>query len=284
MLKYTSFFAVLIVVLITADGPADAPGQEPKKDPPKVAKAVPPKTAPAKAAPKKKPPRKKVKADPPFFRVPEKVEAKVEDGFAYIVVETNLPDDPNTIEDDVIVKARKTLRERIPILEVKAGHPDGQLKETATRTWVVSTAAPGEYLVEFNLPIRRAPECLVVITGKAPQPPPDGDEGADDGKDDKQPDEGDDPPPAADVAGVVVIADATDLEAADLQLGETWINIKKYVKTARWFAPGAKGSEPYVDAAKAVGLPAVLLFNDKGNLIRTVKLPATDAAFKELVD
>jgi len=148
--------------------------------------------------------------------------------------------------------------------------------DESTRLFFWQAKTAGLYLVEAS---DEAKDVFVKVTvGKIP--PSDNDN--DDGNDDGQPINP--PAPKQKVGGVVIVEEKDDFtHAKAIQKSSTWANMKTFVKDAKWFDDDQPAAAPFATAARAAGLPAILLFDQSGNLIETRPLPQTEAELLELV-
>lgn len=89
------------------------------------------------------------------------------------------------------------------------------------------------------------------------------------------------------VRGVLVIQqkDKADPLANAILMSETWRNIRTTIdsKNAFWMDADQERAKTYLPAARRAGLPAVLLFNEKMELLEVRRLPKTESEFAELL-
>jgi len=140
------------------------------------------------------------------------------------------------------------------------------------------TAPPGHYsihvdYVDFKKELWGSASATVSIVGEGPQPIPPG------------PGPAPPPVPTQKMAWAVVIEQAeqrTYQQAAVLNDAAMWDRLR--AKGHKWRIYDADNppaaSKGFVAAAKAVGMPALLIVSDAGKLIEVMKMPETTAEFE----
>jgi len=122
----------------------------------------------------------------------------------------------------------------------------------------------------------------VLKAAKKKDPPPDEDD--DEEKTEPKPD----PKPNANIGAVVVIEqrDKLDEAARNIRMSDAWRKLsttKDIVKKASWYDVDNPEASEYVAAAREAGLPAILLFDEKGKFVKAFPLPKSEKDLLELV-
>ena len=113
--------------------------------------------------------------------------------------------------------------------------------------------------------------------------------GPDDDEEEKKPPKPEpDPKPTEKVSAVVVIEQRSDFNEATriLQKSEAWRKLstsKDIVQRASWYDIDNPEASAFKSAAEAVGLPAILLFDESGDFIQAYPLPKTGPELMELI-
>jgi hypothetical protein len=147
------------------------------------------------------------------------------------------------------------------------------------------TAPPGHYAihvdyVDFKKELWGDASATVSIVGEGPLPPPGPGPGPT-----PPPGPGPAPPPAPTMAWAIVIEQTeqrTPQQAAVLNDAAMWDRLRG--KGHKWRIYDADNppaaSKGFVSAAKAVGMPALLIVTDAGKLVEAVKMPETVEGFE----